>query len=327
MTEAHPVRSRAVRRPFSQTALREAQAMIEVRTGSVIREIQLLSAGASSSNYVMRTDESALVVRFDEFRSADELRMDDHVIGDLRAAGVQTHEPFVIVAEADGVAFSARTFEPGAALADLPELSHTHIAAAGRQLGLFHRASSSVNRGWFYDEPAAKPEATRGAVVPLRAAALGAIRRVDAGVRAQIAEPPTLIHSDFKHDNLLWTGRGLTVLDVEKATQGPRTFDLSLALFHLVTRPELSERDAGAAASHFVTAYENTYGADAAPSWSALVDAVIWSASIFFLVDLEIATFRRDASKASTRHSAYFETYCTPRFERVLELELPLRAR
>ena len=172
-------------------------------------------------------------------------------------------------AEADGVAFWPEV--PGLPLAEVITLSGAAavdvVRAAGATLRLLHDApsvdGSAEGLPASPDALAQVGETLRTAeLVDLLAPAVGARLRRTAGrvldsIAALPGEPPTVVHGDFKCDNLVVSGSRVHLLDFDRCGRGDPAADLGKFLADLRW---WSAEDAGAAA-RLHGAFLDGYGA------------------------------------------------------------------
>jgi len=288
--------------------------------GSNRFQISALAAGASSVNLRVVAGAATFVLRLDYFRSLADVEMDDVILTSARASGVRTPPAIVTCGRWRDVTFSLRGFVAGQALTLASGVPLRLLQTAGRQLAAIHSADTRPARAWFYRE------APRGALLPdaignqLVHAAVAEMTGVMDRSPGLICEE-TLVHTDYKPDNLVYVGdRTLVVLDWEKATTGSRLFDLGLAVFHVIAGSEWSAP--GRRLREFLSGYGEIPRESELDS-SLLRDAVLYAASVFYLVDAEIASGTLSAPSAmqiDTRHLEYFRSYCTPAFGRLVRL-------
>jgi Ser/Thr protein kinase RdoA (MazF antagonist) len=320
LDDSHPVRSRLRHVEITDELLNAALERIGGISFPASATLEQLKSGTSSSSFRLQLHDGARVLRFDYFRDRGDLESDNQVVAALLKAGVAVHSPYELIAEVNSVAFSVRPHEEGVLVADLTKPGEDVLFASGQQLGLIHKTTSPTSRFWFYSQPLQHPMSIKGpADDQLRTRALRILQSASDATRTQMDSKEALVHSDFKSDNLLWRNNQIVVLDIEKAANGSSTFDLALALFHTITGPHPDHTSLRLAQCMF-EGYRRSGAPIIEPSVAEMMPAMLYSAAIFYLIDLEIATTRQSDAEVSHRHRNYFENYCTPRFSRLLEI-------
>ncbi|WP_083899731.1 aminoglycoside phosphotransferase family protein [Nocardia abscessus] len=279
-----------------------------------------IRAGVSSMNYVVSDSSGEYVVRLDLFRDESEVRRDFQILKACRNFILNGPGDALWVGTQKGIAASFRPFVAGATLSDEDIKDSATIRKCGRQLAILHRTPipASLRREWFYKEPLANFRELRTSDNHLVRQARKLLERAAVKLRDASWEA-SLVHSDFKSDNLLLGAGQVSVLDWEKAAWAPRLFDVSLALFHASTTPFAIPEET---VESFISGYsENEYRNPDFMRQLALMSHV--AAAIYFLVDaeiFEIESAKSHLSEIEKRHAKYFIEYCVPRYEKFIEL-------
>ncbi len=319
MTPLPRTRSRRGRVIDFAAILAEAPSFLQTALGGEPPEVTSLHSGVSSANFLVSHSTGLYVLRLEAFREMADIELDIAVIEACRQAGVSVIPSPIMLEEWNGFPTLLRPYVEGMTLKEARALDAASVRAAGRELGRIHATPQHPNREWFYERAVTEPGGIRSSGLDAAPAARHAIMRLQPKMQELFDAGRGLVHSDFKADNLVLSQDRIVVLDWEKATAGPQLFDLALAVFHLLAVEDRKIASIGARA--FVAGYlgENPPGGE---FLADLPSAVLYSASIFYLIDLEIAsrTVRaRDPSTIDLRHLLYYRSYCLPAYSRLIE--------
>lgn len=290
--------------------------------GLAVTSVRPLKLGASSLNYLLSAPDGDFVARLDVMRSSADLRDDRLCMEACREAGVRTPPSPFFEGQLLDIPISVRGFVPGPLLDDLAKPPLLLFSDAGKQLARVHRAALPTRRPWFYGAP---PTVPRGLPQELRSVVALAQSWLK---HYQVpAADRSMTHTDFRASNLVADGSALTVIDWEKAAEGPRWFDFGLALFHLIGAPALN------AATLRATTFRQGYEDEARShglSFNPPEGAVAVAAATYILVDVEIycrAAVNQCGPTVDASHAAYFHSYCLPTFRRFADRidDMPLR--
>ena len=321
-----------------ETLIELAKRFIQLKYDFMPLSITQFAHGIASVNFRAIGSNIDLVIRCDLRRSQEEVASDQIYQNAAKQFGTNVPSGPLQIDTLDGITITGRPTVEGNTLSEYEPVPLHIVSTSGQQLSFIHQATVKYSRLFFYEfvydtnnhrwldisRYAFKHPDSNISTLAKKLANLiqeqGTQFNPNNGYCLE-----SLIHGDFTFRNIIVTPLDeVVVLDWEKATTGPKLFDLGRTLFHMLCY-DGRKLDFGIVEA-FVKGYNQRNPLNI-PETRHISLAMTVAAGAFFLLDITFAAMNhaKPASDFDIRREHYFKTHCVPTYSQFASHETLIR--